>query len=287
MIAYGDLGAPHDPPLPPPPPLRTLKVNQLDAQRIDDELSKILQRRFNQLFTLWKPFRDGDECSLCFRLVVWMGTILRDRPSPGNKFQNVHYAEIFYRGPPGLAPPLSYRLKWAYCCLHIIAPYLAQKIRRRATTRWARDAASFCENALELARWVNLTLFLFSGVYRSLEDRILKIRLVHLNPIANRLLSLDYMHRFLLWNGLQELMLHVVPLFNLDRLRVLALKKIGFKYTENGCGFCGKRLPLTLPVSADCGHVFCYYCAALEMQETDAPKCPRCDASIVDITPQY
>eukprot|EP00397_Hematodinium_sp_SG-2012_P053349 GEMP01063642.1.p1 GENE.GEMP01063642.1~~GEMP01063642.1.p1 ORF type:complete len:289 (+),score=61.88 GEMP01063642.1:94-960(+) len=288
MESYGSLAAPHDPPLPPPPPLSTLKVNQLDAVRLDNELAKILRQRFNSLFVLWRPFPEGhsEEIDALLRAILWAGTIWRDRPSPGNQFQNVQYANASYGGPPAHAPALARGIKVGYFMLYVVAPYALRKLRRILPPSW-RDVCNRVESSLELLRWVNLMMFLFSGVYRSVEDRILKIRLVDINPLANRLRSLEYMHRFLLWNGLQEFLLHVMPAINLERVKTVVMQKFGMKTSALGCGFCGQALPLTLPVSADCGHVFCYYCAALEMQENPTPKCIRCNEVITAINPHY
>jgi len=288
MASYGALGTPFNPPLPFPPPLRALKVNQLDALRLDKELLRILRHRFSSLFTLWRPFPSlqPDEIDALFRALLWAGTVWRDRPSPGNQLQNLHYASIKYRGPQSHAPALSLRTKLGFFFFYVFLPYIGKKLRETGSVNFRRFVSKI-ESVLEFIQWLNLLAFLSDGVYSTVRDRILKIRLVHINPLSKRLLSLEYMHRFLLWNGLQEFLLNVMPSINVERVKAVLLQKLGLTSSTKGCGFCGQSFPLTLPVAVDCGHEFCYYCAALEMQENAQPKCVRCNEIITEIQTKF
>jgi len=66
---------------------------------------------------------------------------------------------------------------------------------------------------------VHFLVFLQRGVFCSISDRLLGIRLVHIDPTAHRQPAFEYMNRVMLWNGLSEFLLTVVPLIDLAKVR--------------------------------------------------------------------
>ncbi|KEP66477.1 UNVERIFIED_CONTAM: Pex2 / Pex12 amino terminal region protein [Hammondia hammondi] len=73
---------------------RMLRVNQVDALRVDQELVLLLQEEANgilrHLFPL-SPVRQQRELFLAFQLFFFCAYTLRNRPSPGDLLQNVKY----------------------------------------------------------------------------------------------------------------------------------------------------------------------------------------------------
>nr|PIM05058.1 Pex2 / Pex12 amino terminal region protein [Toxoplasma gondii COUG] len=73
---------------------RVLRVNQVDALRVDQELVLLLQEEANgilrHLFPL-SPVRRQRELLLAFQLFFFCAYTLRNRPSPGDLLQNVKY----------------------------------------------------------------------------------------------------------------------------------------------------------------------------------------------------
>ncbi|CAE7373804.1 pex2, partial [Symbiodinium sp. CCMP2456] len=55
----------------------------------------------------------------------------------------------------------------------------------------------------------NFLLFLRYGECSELRDRLLGIRMVHIDPIARRQVAFEYMNRVMIWNGLSEFLLTV------------------------------------------------------------------------------
>eukprot|EP00913_Durusdinium_trenchii_P031025 g29057.t1 len=134
----------------------------------------------------------------------------------------------------------------------------------------------------------NFLIFLRFGTFSELRDRILKIRLVHIDPTARRQVAFEYMNRVMIWNGLSEFLLTVLPLMNLSRLRRSVRRFLPKAWPVAGgssCGFCGS-VP-TLPTQASCNHVFCYYCVASKfMENSKVLPCPRCGERIDSLRPR-
>merc|ERR1719428_772638 len=93
----------------------------------------------------------------------------------------------------------------------------------------------------------------------------------------------------MVWHGLAECLLTVVPLVNLGRLKTGLLRRIAPRWAQmrgtratptQQCGICS-ALPAMLPMRGDCGHVFCYFCIASErVEHPRGPACPQCGATI-------
>ncbi|CAE7184017.1 Pex2 [Symbiodinium necroappetens] len=111
---------------------------------------------------------------------------------------------------------------------------------------------------------------------------------VHIDPLARRQVAFEYMNRVMIWNGLSEFLLTVMPLVNVSRLRRSITRRLLPKASTHAdaaraelcCGFCGAS-PMTVPTRTNCNHVFCYYCVASElMEQPKALACPHCGEQI-------
>lgn len=151
--------------------------------------------------------------------------------------------------------------------------------------------------------------------YRSIPDRLLRLRLVPLTKShPHHLLSYEFLNRQLTWTSLTEFLLFILPLIlpSYRRLRRRLLRSItrkpatslestqpgdsakqeGFEGRETGrelaglpvrfCAICYKqgregRL-ITNPYQGECGHVYCYSCLVSEVvgEEGDGWSCLRC-----------
>ncbi|KAL7749637.1 hypothetical protein RI367_004863 [Sorochytrium milnesiophthora] len=151
------------------------------------------------------------------------------------------------------------------------------------------------EKVVKVARLANALLFLLNGRYRSPIDRILRMRLVPINSFAARDVSLEFLHRQLLWHSFTEFLLFFVPL-----LSALPVKRFAAKYLvpkaltlqlaalpPSTCAICFSSSPhyatnpqnamhdvallerfrVSVPYRANCGCVYCYYCLQQKMSE--------------------
>src|SRR5271169_5412020 len=132
--------------------------------------------------------------------------------------------------------------------------------------------------------------------YRSLPDRLLKLRLVPLTKSQHHhLLSYEYLNRQLTWTSLTEFLLFILPLIlpSYRRLRRRILRSTNLSTSADGkadlaslperfCAICfakGREGRLvTNPYCGECGHVYCYTCLVGEVagEEGDGWGCLRC-----------
>lgn len=284
--------------------LTVLRVNQLDARRLDGEITSILRQQLLEMAISdsWYLERFAPEMDAALQAMLWRYTVWKDEPTPGGKLQNIRYATL---GTAGSFKPLTRWQKLGFLALWVILPYLGQRsyevLQRcevdeqperpwlKSLSRWLLRRAMPRAVALHsLLVALNFLTFLRFGTFSELRDRLLNIRLVHIDPSARRQVAFEYMNRVMIWNGLSEFLMTVLPLVNLSRLRRVVMRRLLPKAigSESGdvtgrlpCGFCGSSI--SLPMRTNCHHVYCYYCVATEfMENPKALPCPRCGERI-------
>lgn len=179
------------------------------------------------------------------------------------------------------------------------------------------DSISTVHSALSL---VSFTAFLLTGHYRTLLDRVLRMRLVSPSHIVSREVSFEYLNRQLVWHAFTEFLLFILPLIRVSRWRrwwARMLRKIRGSDSsspggiatgelaflpERTCAIChketdasadfgttgGKATDVVNPYEAvGCGHIYCYVCLAgkIELEEGDGWSCLRCGALITRCRP--
>mmetsp|Transcript_9394 Transcript_9394/g.17014 ORF Transcript_9394/g.17014 Transcript_9394/m.17014 type:complete len:288 (+) Transcript_9394:21-884(+) len=277
----------------------TLRVNQLDALRLDAELCTLLRDHLNNA---WSASLLSDRLSeaqpwleALLQLLVWRYTIWLDLPTPGGRLQNVKY--VSHSGRQQSMSGIQKVLLLAARVLPILVP--------QAWRAWLRARQDEAEDGLRtvvlrvlrsaevlwrLGSMLNFIAFLRLGTYPTIADRLLRVRLVHVSPEAHRQTSYQYMNRVMMWNGFSEFLLTVAPLVDLSRLQRKVTKQLlpsWWQQTQAAtgpqtmCNICGSS-PMTLPMTADCGHAFCYFCIASEQMESAnrGASCPTCGAVI-------
>jgi peroxin-2 len=70
-----------------------------------------------------------------------------------------------------------------------------------------------------IAAFVSFLVFLVNGRYRTLVDRILRIRLTPPSAQASREVSFEYLNRQLVWHAFTEFLLFLLPLVGISRWR--------------------------------------------------------------------
>merc|ERR1712194_897228 len=235
---------------------------------------------------------------------LWRYTVWNDAPTPGGQLQNLRYA----RSDGGSVKPeaLHRFQKVGFLIINVLLPWLAIRLGELAQSlesgvgqdgehvlrRWPRSVSRWCLRSLAprlatlhaVCNALSFLVFLRHGTFYTLGDRMLGIRLVHINPAAHRQVAFEFMNRVMIWNGLSEFLITVTPLVNLGRLRQTLTRRFFPKAAlrameadaEYSCGICGTS-PMTLPMRTDCGHVFCYFCIASEqMDHPGNVTCPSC-----------
>mmetsp|Transcript_19963 Transcript_19963/g.46830 ORF Transcript_19963/g.46830 Transcript_19963/m.46830 type:complete len:290 (+) Transcript_19963:107-976(+) len=278
-----------------------LRVNQLDARRLDGEITSILRQQLLEATTAtsqWSLEPFVPELDLLLGATLWRYTVWINEPTPGGRLQNVRHARL---SAEGHVQPLTRAQRIGFLALWVVLPWLAARVQdiwQRLDVPEDSPLPWFWKGFRRLLPratavhsilvvW-NFLLFLRYGECSELRDRLLGIRMVHIDPVARRQVAFEYMNRVMIWNGLSEFLLTVMPLVNVSRLRRSIARRLLPKAStradaaraELSCGFCGAS-PMTVPTRTNCNHVFCYYCVASElMEQPKALACPHCGEQI-------
>jgi len=183
----------------------------------------------------------------------------------------------------------------------------------RFTSKLSRllDAAGSVHSIITL---VSFTAFLVTGQYRTILDRVLRMKLVTPTRTVSREVSFEYLNRQLVWHAFTEFLLFILPLLRIGRWRrwwgrflrkmrpeggapdgeqgelaFLPERTCAICYKETDAGSVGAALgggratDVTNPYEAvECGHVYCYVCLAgkIELEEGEGWTCLRCAGTI-------
>lgn len=263
-----------------------LRVSQLDATELDDEVSSVLQQQFLGIFkSLPLGFfnRFKPELKLFVRWLVWKYSVHESSSSFGQKMMDLHYSS-------GTGGPLKLRHKLGLFVILVFAEWLKERFdvllsfistARPSTVQKFLDAIIAFLKGLSL---LNFIFFLLFGNYTSLKERLLGLTMSPSHPQSLRQLSYEFMNREILWHGFSEFIFYILPHFNIFALRNW-LRKTLRKNTNRiddinfeQCAFC--EHPPTMPHVSDCGHVYCYYCLKANcLADTNFP-CSVCSKPI-------
>lgn len=297
------------------PEVQVMRVNQVDAARLDVEMTGMLREQLVKVFALVQPGLLAEyepELNAILEFLVWRFSIWLDRPTPGNGLMNLRYrderafkalsrARLVRTGLEG--PGLTTRQKLLMCLLTIGGRYAWARLstlsafrrwgdRERGSLSWrAWGLLQRVESAVRISSFVNLLIFLRTGRYQSLVERLLGARLVYERATMSRAVSFEYMNRQLVWTEFSELLLLVLPLLNLDSFKRTFLSPFAGGggssaagvYADDTCPVCGAH-PIVVPyVASPCGHLYCYYCVRTRTLADASFKCLACSAKVVAI----
>eukprot|EP00897_Mesotaenium_endlicherianum_P008796 jgi/Mesen1/7945/ME000422S07096 len=129
--------------------VQVLRVNQVDASRLDVEMTGMLREQFLRIFSLVQPGLLSEyetELNAVLELLIWRFSIWLDRPTPGNALMNLRYRdERAYRHlaragkvRTGLeGPGLTATQKILYCLLTVGVRYATTRVSMMsAFQRW-------------------------------------------------------------------------------------------------------------------------------------------------------
>ncbi|GMN37186.1 hypothetical protein TIFTF001_006596 [Ficus carica] len=193
-------------------PITISRVNQVDAARLDIEMSAMLKEQLVKVFSLMKPgmlFQYEAELDAFLEFLIWRFSIWVDKPTPGIALMNLRYRDERAAEPRGKVrtglegPGLTIAQKIWYCVATVGGQYIWARLQSfSAFRRWgdseqrplARRAwilLQRIEGFYKAASFGNLLIFLYTGKYRNLIERALRARLVYGSPNMNRAVSFD------------------------------------------------------------------------------------------------
>ena len=209
------------------------RVAQVDAELLDDELVDLLKE---QVCDALKYFGNGHlhddwsaEILLALRAILFKLTIWDHDATYGAALQNLKYTDARTHGPV-LVPP-SRLQKSLYGLVSVVGKYAWGKWedwlveqddgydepspRVRILSHWT----SRFTTVHSAAACASFLVFLLHGRYRTLLDRILRMRLAPPTSQVSREVSFEYLNRQLVWHAFTEFLLFVLPLIGINRWR--------------------------------------------------------------------
>ncbi|OZJ05698.1 hypothetical protein BZG36_01414 [Bifiguratus adelaidae] len=327
----------------PTSPLRILRVSQLDADVLDMELFSMLKDQIWQALSLFKAsyltFNVKEwlepEITALLGLVIYKLSVYDSGATYGAQLQNLKFRnERRHRGPlsGGKDAPLAFWQKFSYALLTIGGQYVWTRVNRLMTDQgWGDEeeettkkriwtAMQRGERLFRAVSLVNFLFFLWSGKYRTIIERFLSMRMVYQVRSMNRQVSFEFLNRQLVWHAFTEFLMFIVPLVNIEKLKLRAQRMIlpesylasqakaqGFAaLPETTCAICYQEDTgdavgntggigmatqttsnmVTNPHVTNCGHKYCYWCIKTKLVVYEGEwACLRCGERIKEIQP--
>ncbi|KAI9771230.1 MAG: peroxisome assembly protein (Peroxin-2) [Geoglossum umbratile] len=216
------------------------RVGQVDAELLDEELLELLKgqvgeglKYFGVVLTLPLKSSLKDDWSaeilLALRAILFKITIWDHDASYGAALQNLKYTDARNKDPVH-RPPAKWQ-KGLYGLFTVGGRYAWSKwedwlVEREGgyeeTTNEIRllsRITSLVSATHSIAAFASFLVFLFNGRYRTLLDRILRLRLAPPTNQVSREVSFEYLNRQLVWHAFTEFLLFVLPLVGIGRWR--------------------------------------------------------------------
>lgn len=208
------------------------RVGQVDAELLDEELLELLKGQVGDgLKYFGSHLRDdwAAEIMLCLRAALFKLTMWDHNATYGAALQNLRFTDARNKSPI-LVPPSKWQK--AFYGLFTVGG-------RYAWTRWenwvvdndngyddpnpnvqrlSRLSAAI-STIHSTAAFASFLVFLVNGRYRTLLDRVLRLRLAPPTSQVSREVSFEYLNRQLVWHAFTEFLLFVLPLVGISRWR--------------------------------------------------------------------
>lgn len=211
------------------------RVSQVDAELLDEELISLFKSQVHEALKYYGPNFESDwtdEISLLLRAILFKLSIWDHNASYGAALQNLVYTDARSTSPT--KPPPSRAQKTAYGSLTVLGHY--------AWTKWTaylssvenyydRPQSSYIpvlsrltthfSTTYSIASFLSFLAFLLNGRYRTLTDRLLRLRLTtpSSSPNLRREVSFEYLNRQLVWHAFTEFLLFLLPLVGISKWR--------------------------------------------------------------------
>ncbi|KAL8305521.1 hypothetical protein RB597_003686 [Gaeumannomyces tritici] len=215
----------------------SFRVGQVDAELLDEELLGLLRGQVNEALKYLGggggTARMGDdwapEILLVLRAVLFKLTVWDHGATYGAALQNLKYTDA-RQDSTRLSPP-SRLQKSLYGAVTVGGKYLWTKWEdwligqdngydapAPRIQRFTR-LTSMASNVHAAAALASFLAFLVQGRYRTLLDRLLRMRLAPLTSQVSREVSFEYLNRQLVWHAMTEFLLFFLPLIGIKRWR--------------------------------------------------------------------
>lgn len=208
------------------------RVGQVDAELLDEELLELLKGQAGEGLKYLGPHLADEwsqEILLALRAVLFKVSIWDHDASYGALLQNLRYTDA--RSKDVGAPRPSPWQKTFYGVVTVLGRYGWEKWESwlldhgadyttpSDTIQVALRLTSWLSTTHSIAAFVSFLVFLVNGRYRTLTDRVLRLRLTSPSSQVSREISFEYLNRQLVWHAFTEFLLFLLPLVGIGRWR--------------------------------------------------------------------
>ncbi|POW06170.1 hypothetical protein PSHT_10467 [Puccinia striiformis] len=192
------------------------RVNQLDADLLDQELESLLLGQQQQ--------HRQEYLKVVLRILVLTFSLTKTSSTYGARLENLEYIHspshlhTQLHIPNGDTRRIHSRLRdemisrgWAD------SPSQSRNIRR---TCWKINER--LDLTIQILQLLNFLRFLKTGKYRTLVERVLKVRLVPIRNDLSRNVGFEFLNRQIVWQALTDFILFLLPLIDFRALRIRA-----------------------------------------------------------------
>ncbi|ODM23850.1 Peroxisomal biogenesis factor 2 [Aspergillus cristatus] len=208
------------------------RVGQVDAELLDEELLDLLKGQVGEALKYYGPHLREDwshEIQLVLRAILFKLSIWDHDASYGAALQDLKYIDVRSKGPIHSTPT-----KWQkglYGFLTVGGRYAWDKWESwlvgqsdgyeepSRRVQFLGRITDLVSTTHSVAAFVSFLVFLVNGRYRTLIDRILRMRLTPPSAQASREVSFEYLNRQLVWHAFTEFLLFLLPLVGISRWR--------------------------------------------------------------------
>lgn len=278
---------------------KVLRVSQLDASELDEELSELLQDQFLNIFNIFPSIRLlqlKPELRALVRFLIWKFSVHMRGKTFGQEMMDLNYSLAERQ-----LVPIAYRHRWLLFTVMVLTGWLRDRIDLIFGTllplKLEPSALQRILNGMvtvtKSLSLLNFIVFLLGGRFPTLKERVLGLCMVPEHPQTLREASYEYMNREILWHGFSEFIFFILPHFNLFAMRNWLRSCLTFGKTPNAqpfptlnftsCAFCDS--PPTMPYVTGCGHVYCYYCIRANCLADSGFPCSVCSVPVSKCAP--
>jgi peroxin-2 len=209
------------------------RVGQVDAELLDDELLQLLKGQVGEGLKYFGTHVADSwtaEILLGLRLVLFKLSVWNNDASYGAHLQGLRFTDARSTAPDRPRPSnwqkaayglvtVGGRYAWTKWEEYILAAGEDYTRPQSETLQLASRISEYLGSAHDFASLASFLVFLVNGRYRTLTDRLLRLRLTSTSHSTSREVSFEYLNRQLVWHAFTEFLLFLLPLVGISRWR--------------------------------------------------------------------
>ncbi|CAD6442059.1 7a6c81f8-e936-454f-b5ce-9e0da55e43b4 [Sclerotinia trifoliorum] len=210
----------------------SFRVGQVDAELLDEELLDLLKGQVGEGLKYFGTHIQDDwsaEIMLALRAILFKLSIWDHDATYGATLQNLKFTDARHSGSVLVSPSkwqkglyglftVGGKYAWTRWENYLVDSDNGYSTPSPLISRLSRITDLFT-NVHSTAAFASFLVFLVNGRYRTLLDRILRLRLAPPTSQVSREVSFEYLNRQLVWHAFTEFLLFVLPLVGISRWR--------------------------------------------------------------------